>query len=659
MKFSWKLINNFTNLSKIKLKDFEKDLALSGLEVDNIKNTDKCKDKIIQLSITTNREEIRSSFSLAREISTIFNIPITIIPIQLKYHDSTEYYSQKLTNTEYTHIAYIRIVKFKIVYRKILPKWLLNNLSINEIKKNDILDSIQEYIKIKWGQTFHVTNTIEIAKNNNIIQGYKEIKLFNTKTIQLINKSSNESYSKSKMLIFTTVTQKANQKLQNNEFFENMFIDSIKLITTIFGCRIEKYSHAHQRIIHKTQTIEIEKKNINQCLGYTKGKKLRFIEVKTIKKILKQLKLQPTYYKKNKIFKITTPTYRKNDLTRGIDIIEEIGRIYKFHYFFNRIKESKIKGNRSKKFIKVKQIRRTLNQLGFHEVINCCITENIKNDSTTAKIYNPIINTQKELRKNITENLINNYRQNIKHSTNQIEIFEIGKVFSNSNQKQHNEKTHLSGLIYNKKYARSDWSNKPSEITLFHFKNIIETFLETINSTAILKKIVNNNENKDTNYPEHLLKKNKKIGIYNKKNKVMIGIIGEINNKIIKNNEIIYIFEANLSKLIETTKLTYHLRYVAKQYSHYPSVTRDISIKVKKYTDIQKIKQLIIKNQNKFLESIDVFNEYININDRAKNEIRYVGLRITYRSHTKTLNSQDIMEIDKNLKSQMKELQAS
>nr|YP_010850521.1 Phenylalanine-tRNA ligase beta subunit [Lophurella caespitosa]WGH13106.1 Phenylalanine-tRNA ligase beta subunit [Lophurella caespitosa] len=670
MKFSWQLINNFTDLDRIDFNQFKENLTLSGLEIEKVESIEKYKDKIIDLSITANREEISSSLSLAVEASNIFNTVLKVIPIQLNYKKSVKYNDNALRNKKYTHIAYIRVITLKEIVTDKTPKWLLNQLEINQIDQKDVLNNIKEYIKIKWGQSFDITNYNKIQQEKKIIQDFTSIKLFNSKKINLIIKSikdTNKSeVNKLNLLIFTTVNKIENQNFINyefSEFYENMFIDSMKLITTIIGGTIAKYNHAHQKIFIKNSKIQIKKQNINKSLGYIQGKQLKFINTQNITSILQQLKLYPKYQKRDRSFEITVPSYRKHDLKREIDIIEEIGRIYQFKHFFNKIKKSSKQGWKSKTYIKVKQIKNTLRQLGLHEVINCCIHNNINNNFINPKIYNPITNTQQELRTNILENLINNYENNIKYSKNNVEIFEIGKIFQkyNKDNKNYIEKRHLSGLIHNKQYTRSNWNSENKNITIFHFKNIIEIFLEIISSRAILQEKRINNKRENFNYPEYLLKKNKQISIYDPQTKTIIGIIGELNNKFIKKsnykNDKIYVFEINLNKLIETTKSINHLEYTSQKYSNYPSVTRDISIKLKKYIEIKKIKETILEGNKELIESIDVFNEYSNNDNIDYNKMRCVGLRITYRSKSKTLNNKDIRSIDINLEHKLQELQ--
>nr|YP_009654461.1 Phenylalanine-tRNA ligase beta subunit [Pleurostichidium falkenbergii]QCH39748.1 Phenylalanine-tRNA ligase beta subunit [Pleurostichidium falkenbergii] len=660
MKFSWKLINQFIDLNEMTLDHFKNHLTLSGLEVDNIDNIENDKDKVIDLSITTNRDEIYSAFSLAREASTIFNIPIKILPIRLNYYNSVEYDLKKLVNHKYTHIEYTRIIHLGAIDNKKTPKWLSSELKIYQIKETSILNNIQEYIKMKWGKTFYILTLQEIKERKNLKQHHYFSQLCDLQEITKLLNNTADQLSNSKLLIFTTTQARKDYVYlthETNEFCENIYNDSIKLINTIIHVRIGKYIERHRKIVVKDKSIKVKRDSIHKCLGQVIGKTYKFIDTNKTIEILKQLKLRPEYNKEEKVFKVYIPDYRKNDLTREIDLIEEIGRIYQFNYFFNQIKKDKLKGYQSKNSIKIKKIRSALRNLGLHEVVNCGITNNLKRNNESIKIYNSITNERKELRLNILESIINNYQHNRKHSANNIEIFEVGKVFKrdNKNKKEYIEQRHIGGLIYNIQYNRNNWQEKPNSINFFHFKNVMETFLIKINSTATLKKIVNNKDIRAIDNVKYLLKKNTKMHICNQNNQTVIGIIGELNDRVIGKSQIkherVYIFEINLDDLLETAYLKNHLNYSTKKYSYYPSVIRDVSVTLAKHVDIEQIKQIILQETNELIESVEVFNEYKK-NDKIP--IRVVSLRVKYRSFSKTLSSTDIKKIDLSLEHKLK-----
>ncbi len=625
MKFSWKLINSFIDLKHIELNEFKNSLTLSGLEIEHLDNN------TIDLSITANRKEISSELSLAKEISSIFNLPLKILPINI---------DSQLDNTCLNITRIIHLEKHSITQT---PKWLSLEIIKHDIKEKNIIENIQEYIKIKWGSTFRIINFNTIQKNSEILSNI----YIDQKITKAINKTNNSQF-------FTIIFDQDINNNKLNEFYENMYLDSIKLITTITKIKIGKYIQIENIVNRKNKTIKIKKNKINELLGILNNKHFKFITTNKIIKILKQLNLSPQYNKLEKSFIVKIPQYRHHDLYRDTDVIEEIGRIYKFHHFLTNINKYNLKGFQSQNFLQTQRIRTTLRTLGLHEVINNCLTNNIKNNNNKIIIYNPINQEQQDLRLNILENLLYNYKDNIKHSKNNIEIFEISKVFEQEKER-YKETRKLGGLIYNKQYVRNNWTDQYKAINLFHFKNIIEILLKTINSTVIIKPILLKEKNSELKNLEHLFKYHNRMGIYNIKNNTLIGIIGELNKKImnLNTNDNIYIFELNLNKLIKTCESHHHLNYVVQKYSNYPSVTRDISVKIKKFTQIENIINFIAKSNQSFIESINVINEYNNYAQEIISE-RSISLRITYRSKHKTLNKADLKSIDNNLHNTMK-----
>lgn len=634
MKFSWKLINYFIELNENNLINLEKKLTLSGIEIEHIENFSDDNDKIIELSITSNRKDISSALSLAIEMSIVAKSRLKIYPIPLQYNKTK-------INQDNKNIQYTRIHVINQHLNIQTPNWLARELIKQGIQNESALISIQKYIQTKWGKTFEIVKPEEKDK----------IKKFKNR----INYLDETGYSKeSTFLTFSTKYQLHDKDLiiHNSEtFYENIYLDSIQLISTILKTTISKYYEFYSSLVLNDINVKVKKSRIHQFLGNTNEEKLKFLKICDTQKILEQLQLYSTYNRKNKSFKVNIPIHRRNDLKREIDIIEEIGRIYKFQNFFNAIPKQPLIRNEIHQSTHLKKIRNTLHHLGLNEVINCCLTINENNKLNAVKIHNPISREQPELRLNIIENLIRNYRHNLKYTENSVEIFEIGKVFYTiySNKKIiQTERQNLGGLIYNNKYYRKNWSDTSCNITFFHAKGIIETFLENINANAKLGKISNLTEFYNIENLNLMLKKNRQIGIYNNQSNKLIGIFGELKPTALNINEKkdthAFIFEISLEDLIKTINSKSHLQHIYKAYSRYPSVTRDISINIKQSTDIDEIKKNIIDNCKPFIESVDIFNEYTN----EKTE-RYVGIRATYRAQNKTLSKREIQTLEENL----------
>nr|WMP12357.1 Phenylalanine--tRNA ligase [Laurencia verruciformis] len=640
MKFSWKLINIFINLQSIQLHQFEEQLTLSGIEIEKIHYIEDIKDNIFDLSITTNRREICSILSLAKEIGIILNQPLNILPIN--------FFNAKIQEKEVkkNHNTFIDISINKINNLRVgnTPKWLVNYLKIYNIKPTDTISNIQQYIELKWGMKLYILNTKDLKNIN---------KLFNV-SLNLQNIKLNQNNQENKLIIFISDTRLIKNTINivntHEEYYFNAYIDAIKLISTLTKCVYGKSYHEYKVKQYYFSTITINKNEIDTILGNTNNDRFNQLSSKSIIEILKRLNLSPHHNKFLQTFTIKVPPNRQHDLQRKIDIIEEIGRINGFNHFIDKLPSSIRKGLTSNISVKIQKLRDTLRNLGFNEVVNCCLINNhFKQDNYNIEIYNPITQEQNELRNNITQRLIENYSNNIKQNNYTVEIFEIGKTFHKDLSNNYIEQISLGGLMHNSNFIKKNWSDTPKYANFFHFKGIIEIILEKLNAEVTFKRIDNKSNIECTKNVENLFNPEQRIGIYNAQSTELVGILGEINPiyskelNTIKNK--IYLFEINVEKLNKTIKLNNHLNYISKPYSNYQSVTRDISITVTQNTNIKEIENVLCKKEDTLIESIEIFNEYFNKQYRYKS----VGIRITYRSQSRTLDSKDIKNIDNHI----------
>nr|CRF40210.1 Phenylalanine-tRNA ligase beta subunit [Laurencia snackeyi] len=639
MKFSWKLINIFINLESIQLNNFEEKLTLSGIEIEEINYIDNIKDNIFDLSVTTNRKEICSILSLAKEIGIIFNKPLNILPITFF---NAKIQEQRIKQN-YNKFIYISINRINNLRAGNTPKWLINYLKIYNIKPTNAINNLQKYIELKWGMKFYILDTKNVKNINNLLNVH-----INLQHIEL-----NKNHEKNQLIIFISSSNfnknRTNIVYTHEEYYFNAYIDTIKLLSTLTKCVYGKSYHEYKIKQQYFSEITINKNEVDTILGNISKHKFSQLPSKTIINKLKQLNLSPKYNKFLQTFTIKVPPDRKHDLQRKVDIVEEIGRINGFNHFVDRLPSSQRKGITSNASINIKNIRETLRNLGFNEVVNCCLINNynyLKQNKYNIDIYNPITQEQKGLRSTITQNLIKNYVNNIKQDSHTIELFEIGKTFYKNLNNNYIENISLGGLMHNSNFIKSNWSDTPKYANFFHLKGIIEIILEKLNAKVTFKKIDHKSNKGYLGSINLLFNSQQRIGIYNTHNTELIGILGEINpqyDKEINTKKYkIYLFEINVTKLNISIKSNSHLDYISKPYSNYPSVTRDISIKVTKNTEVKEIENILYKKQNGLIESIEIFNEYFNKHYKHKS----VGVRIIYRSQNRTLNNNDIKKID-------------
>nr|YP_009393812.1 Phenylalanine-tRNA ligase beta subunit [Caloglossa beccarii]ARW62374.1 Phenylalanine-tRNA ligase beta subunit [Caloglossa beccarii] len=648
MKFSWKVLNSFINLEKIPTEEFISKLNLSGLEVEEFKDQPIFTDKSIDLNITANRKELFCIINLAIELSTIF-----YLPLQLKLKNIKLIEPEK--KSSFLYLKCIKSHKVHYLKNRLTPNWLQNYLKISGIQPISLIRDIQKYIEIKWGHKFHVFNLEKInnIEKKNLYINYINNVLNNKKDyLYFYNEKQNKKIQN--IILYFAVYEINKSNINNSSIvFNQAYEETIKLITTYTQSVVSKsteYYYDDLNANNKNQTLNIKKNEIKNLLGPIKNTKLTFLQKQQILNILQQLNFKPIYFKAYKIFKIQIPEYRQHDLKRNIDIIEEIGRIYGFEKFLNKLPTYQNKGNISLNYLNLKIIRNSLLQIGFNEVINLSFnnTNNFKSNYNEITVRNPLGQEQISLRINILDSLIKIHKQNINNKIFHTEIFEIGKIFYRNKLNYFMEESYLGGLIHNNNYSQANWSNSQIPMNWFHAKGIIEQFLEIIKAQTTWKKAIKLDNSITFTYNKNYYHPNKTLLIYNDYNQESIGIFGELYNKNLKEIKTrnTYLFEINITKLLKCINYNKHYNYIMYPYSSYPSVSRDISIKVRKKTSIKKIKKFFLDRIIDLAESITIINEYYN----TLNKQRSICIRIIYKSLYKTLNNIDLQNIDLNIK---------
>lgn len=668
MKFSWDSLNNFINLNHISVNKLASLLNAKGFEIDEIHKDSNLKDCILDISITANRRDTLSIVGLAQEIKSILNI-------KFREYDKISQYSS-LNNTikvipKLKYLSYIRINKILNLTNLISPLWLINYLKQYDVKSTTLLLDIKEYIKIKWGHEIHLfpcnltskwqDNNFQIIKDihcEHIVHNKNLLLTVSSKNIK-VNTPLEHNYkinSKGFNIIICSYNYTVhnisvdNKSICNPTYLNDAYNEALKLLATFgYGTISKSYININHNI-KNTHKITINKSIIQNTLGPTNNPTFKYLKFREIKTLLEQLELKPKYNYYTKNFQVSIPIHRSHDLRRQVDIIEEIGRLYGYEQFIDKIPQFNRQNNLTTQYKIIKQIRTYFRHLGLYEVVNTSLQKNYTTNNLTKysniKLYNPILDEQSNLKTSLINHIIQNKIYNYKQKNSNIEIFEIGTIFNKKiNSSNINETINISGLLGNNNLIKKSWSDKTTELTWLHAKGILEKLFEQLQIQVKWEKY---NKVIDNIVAEHYNLDNTTL-IRNYDNNEIIGILGEVNKTLYKelsDYKVINIFEIQLNALINALKPKSHLSYTFSNYSVYPSVIRDISIKISNDLTFKEIKDIIYSTNNKLIHKIELFNEYKNTD---KQNCRFIGIRITYNSIHRTLSNYDLQQIDENI----------
>ena len=220
---------------------------------------------------------------------------------------------------------------------------------------------------------------------------------------------------------------------------------------------------------------------LDQILGAT-------IHREKVKDILKNLEIEIL----NQIpdgLELSIPAYRA-DVTREIDVIEEVLRIYGYNKIHSpqKISFTPVKVDLMDQDELENTFARSLQSLGFNEVMNNSLTS-VKDETEAVKILNPLSKELSFMRKSLLEGLLQNAAYNINRKSADLKFFELGKIYHKKDIYQ--ERKQLAFLITGRNIAEN-WLVPKSTSSFFNLKAYVNVLLSR--SNLDLEEIPNQDE---------------------------------------------------------------------------------------------------------------------------------------------------------------------
>ncbi|XZQ54564.1 MAG: phenylalanine--tRNA ligase beta subunit-related protein [Candidatus Karelsulcia muelleri] len=621
MKISFNWLKLYID-TEVSIKFICKILTDIGLLVENlkkIKNLNSFKeDYLIELNIPPNRIDVMSHYGIARDLNIAlksrgFKSKIKYLPSVSLFKKEINFKNLKCfieKNKKCIRYSYTTLSNIKVLDS---PNWLKNYLNnIGCISKNNILD-IENFILYELGKPIRIYDLDKIKNfslslkeskkkfffNKKFFSSKNDLILFNDKNpIWIAGLLVNNNFIVDKLTknIFIEsadysaeyiykIAKKYNIKNEFSIRFErgldpNLNIYALKraalLIKKLSGGKISsKIVDFYPEKPEKNIDIFIRFNKINKIIGYN----LNFLKIKEILILLKIKVLKENFNG----LKIKIPLYRK-DITREIDVIEEILRIYGYNNFNCKEKIyfscKKINFLLKKEKMIENMISNQLNSHGFYEILNSSLTEKkyskYENNNFYEKIF--IFNSKNKNFSFLRDNLLFGILEKISSKKNQ--FFEWGKKYF----------FYKKNILENKTLGIICANN-----SFFKFKGIIEQLIIRCGINVDNQKIYKN-------------------GIYFNYKKNIICNIGYIKNAILEEFEILHnILYADINWDIILLLLKKEEKSFFKKKYHQYNLTlyrRDISLLIEKKISFEEIKKLSFYKENKILKKIHLLDEY-------------------------------------------------
>ncbi|MCJ7640484.1 MAG: phenylalanine--tRNA ligase subunit beta [Desulfobacterales bacterium] len=337
---------------------------------------------------------------------------------------------------------------------------------------------------------------------------------------------------------------------------------------------------------------------------------------------------------------VTPPSFR-GDLTREIDLVEEVARMEGYDQVPVTLPEGSPAASseeKSKEFLVERKAREALSRHGYDEVITYSFASPASLDALglapedprrrCLQVRNPLSEDLSILRTSLIPGLLETARYNFSRKNLNFKIFEMKRVFlAEEGERLPREKKYLTGLATGFD-ADPHWAKASRPVDFYDVKGLIEDLLE-----ALHVKGVRFSQVRDIPYlhPGKTARVWVEEGVW--------GILGEIHPQILDRYEFpgkAYLFEIDFDQVLAREGEERRVKLLPK----FPAVYRDLSLVVDEALEAADISKGIWNLQQPFIDEVNLFDVYQGAPiPQGKKGVSY---RIRYQSNDRTLTDEEV-----------------
>ncbi len=387
---------------------------------------------------------------------------------------------------------------------------------------------------------------------------------------------------------------------------------------------------SYPRRIHPVQ-INLRPQRVNRLLSTN-------LSGRQMKDILTSLDLE---VKENQNFEVRVPTFRP-DLTREIDLVEEIARI---HGYANIETSLRASGSLVTPVLPedelIRKAKHFLAGRGCFEVITNNLVDPktlvmLKPDQTQVGIQNPLSQELSVLSNTLTYGLLSVVSRNKNRLEKNIRIFELSKVFHTGKGKLPEERLHLGVAISGERRPRH-WESEEAEVDLYDLKGILQELFDSLRLPFEMK-------------PEEmaLFRKQRSLAVLMPEGKV--GIVGEASEearKIFGIKDRVFLAELDFQEM--GARVPRQIRF--SPLPKFPPVDRDMAVVADEGLTSGAIQAKIQEVGADLIEEVTLFDLYHGRQvSPGKKSLAY---SIRYRSRERTLTDEEVDDIHRKVVSEL------
>lgn len=631
-------------------------------------------DILYEIGLTPNRADATSVLGVAEDIAAYLGVreetfyPVNWPPLpELKGHSDNSGFVIELEDQKRCP-RYSGILLDNIVVGP-SPAWIQSRLQSIGVKSiNNVVD-VTNFVLHEMGQPLHAFDADKIEGNKIIVKTLPEGTAFITLDGNEIKLSSedlmicdggekpmciggvygglNSGVTANTKRIFLEAAYFDAVSIRRSSFKHNLRTEAAKrfekggdpelvikalmraadLLASVAGARVASSTFDLYPVKIEPARVKLDLQNVRNRTGVP-------FTSKEISLLLESLRMEFTQSGDDK-WEVIIPT-NKPDVTREVDVIEEILRVYGF----DRIPapdtmpatiaiESKFAPHRIRKLI-----GHHLAALGYVEAMNLSLTQpgyyektNFTDPSQWVTIHNTSNESLNLMRPDMVIPTLETVRRNVFRKQEDLRMFEFGKVYF-QNDGMPGEKEYLVITLTGKPNNENWISGNPANADYFGVKAVVENLLNRLGITSGESVMIDND-------PVFDFGMNLKLG------DMAICSLGKIASTLTSSFDLKQDVYTALFPFEILVNLTARNQMIVKEVNKYPSVIRDLALVIEENVAFSKLEEIATSSGGNWLSDIEVFDVYRHDDHVGKNK-KSVALRFTLDNTERPLTDKDI-----------------
>ncbi len=644
------------------------------------------KDYVLDVAPTANRGDEMSVIGIARELSAIFNKPLKFNPVECTKDLTTNEFKVEILDKDvckYYSVGLIKNIKIKPS-----PDWMQKRLLASGVRAiNNVVD-ITNYVMLEYGTPLHAFDfdkldgylCVRRAKEGEKLTTLDGVERELTNDTVLIatkecgvclggvfggENSEIDDNTKNIALEAAYFTPVSNRKSARSvgyrseacaRYERGVDIEAIKPALMRAMQLLTEYADAEVTGVVETGENKLEPTEIT--LRYAQVKRILGCTIDSEKCITI---LENLGFKKlggnESAAKFLVPSFRAYDVTREIDLIEEIARINGYDKIAPTLPSKNEMPEISLEERVIAKVNRLMQSSGLNEIITSSLIGKSLldkymipfNQEKAAYVENAASEEYSMLRQTLAASVLNVMKMNFDNGQKTFWGYEIGKIYELEGTPDEKysgvkESRILAGVLTGE-IENSKWQ-KTSTPDFYTVKGLFEHLFEELGITRRIK--ITACDEKEHMHPYRTAQ----VLLLGKKPEP-IGYFGQVHPLLkdkLKLNQEAYMFELNLGMVISAIKETVP-RY--KRLPQFPEVKRDLAFIIDEKVSFEEI-QKVIKGavQQNIFKGSEVFDVYQG--DNIDKGYKSLAFRIKMQDENATLTDEII---DKQMQSVREKLQ--